>query len=250
MAFLTEHFLGTMVNFVIVAVTGVLGTLVKKGVPKSFTDSIMYAVSICVVYVGIDGLLAAAPEVPEGCLLSSGLFKVLVMIISMALGTLVGELIDFDKLLNKLGEAVSKKMGKFGDGNFARGFVTCSLLFCVGAMSVNGAMLDAQGDPTILLAKAVIDGIACFVLASSLGIGCAFSALFLLVYQGAITLLSIGVLSVVSAETVAYMSATGSLIVILVGTNVLGATKVKTANMVPAMFLAIGVEALLKLIFF
>ena len=171
------------------------------------------------------------------------------MIISMALGTLIGELIDFDRLLNKLGEAVSNKMGRMGDGNFARGFVTSSLLFCVGAMAVNGAMNDAQGDPTHLLAKSVIDGISCFVLATSLGIGCAFSALFLLLYQGIVTLLSIGVLSVVSVTTVAYMSATGSLVIILIGTNVLGATKVKTANMVPAMFVAIGVEWLLKLIF-
>lgn len=249
MRFLTDHFLGTMVNFAVVIVTGVLGTLIKRGVPKRFTDSIMSAVAICVVYIGIDGIIAPAPAVPEGSFLSPGLFKILVMIISMALGTLIGELIDFDRLLNKLGEAVSNKMGRMGDGNFARGFVTCSLLFCVGAMAVNGAMNDAQGDPTLLLAKSVIDGISCFVLATSLGIGCAFSALFLLLYQGIVTLLSIGVLSVVSATTVAYMSATGSLVIILIGTNVLGATKVKTANMVPAMFVAIGVEWLLKLIF-
>jgi len=247
MEFIAEHFLGNIVNFVTVLVGGIIGSLIKKGIPKKLTDSIMSAMAICVIYIGVDGALAAAPPVEEGSLLSAGVFKVLVMIISMALGTLVGELIDFDRLVNKLGDKLGEKLGK--NGGFSHGFVSCSLLFCVGAMAINGSMLDAQGEPGTLFAKAIIDGISCLTMASTLGIGCAFSAFTVLIYQGIFNVVGILLAGAVSAATISYMSVTGSLIIILIGTNVLGITKVKTANMVPAMFVSIGVEALMRLIF-
>ena len=252
--FVFEHFLGTLVNFIVVAVAGIIGTFVKKGVPKRIQDSIMAAMAVCVVYIGIDGILEPAPAVAEGAFLGAGLKKVLVMILSMAIGTFIGELIDIDAQLHKLGAFLGKRLTRTGEGdnaqasdNFARGFVSCSLLFCVGAMAINGAMQDAAGEPNILLAKSVIDGISCFMMATTLGIGCAFSAFFVLAYQGVITALTLLLTSFVSAAGIQYMSMTGSLIIILVGTNVLGATKVKTANMVPAMFVALAIEALVGL---
>jgi len=247
MEFIAEHFLGNIVNFVTVLVGGIIGSLIKKGIPKKLTDSIMSAMAICVIYIGVDGALAAAPPVEEGSLLSAGVFKVLVMIISMALGTLVGELIDFDRLVNKLGDKLGEKLGK--NGGFSHGFVSCSLLFCVGAMAINGSMLDAQGEPGTLFAKAIIDGISCLTMASTLGIGCAFSAFFVLIYQGTITALAIPFTELLAESTISYMSVTGSLLIVLLGLNVLGVTKVKTANMVPAMFMPILVEWLLKLVF-
>lgn len=265
MEFIFSHFLGTLVNFAVVLIAGILGTLIKKGVPKRFTDIIMSAMAICVIYIGIDGILGEPPAIAEGSILSGGLFKVLVMILSMAIGTLIGELIDIDKQLNRfaafcgrLFAGATKKSGendvRIEDNNgvasrFAEGFVSCSLLFCVGAMAVNGAILDAQGDPSVLLAKSIIDGISCFIMATTLGIGCAFSAFFVLAYQGVFNVVGLLLSNFVADATIAYMSFTGSLIIILIGTNVLGVTKVKTANMVPSMFVAIGVEALLKLIF-
>lgn len=268
MQFITEHFLGTLVNFAVVLVAGIVGTLVKKGIPKRISDIIMSAMAICVIYIGIDGIMGAAPEVAEGSFLNAGLFKVLVMILSMAIGTLIGELIDIDKQLTRLGAIfgnIFKNVGRkrqtdaeslpdlSGEGDvgatFAGGFVSCSLLFCVGAMSVNGAILDAQGEPGILLAKSVIDGISCFIMSSSMGIGCAFSAFFVLIYQGIFNFVGLALASIVAEATIAYMSFVGSLIIILIGTNVLGVTKVKTANMVPSMFIAIGIEALLRLVF-
>ena len=249
MKFLSEHFLGTMVNFAVVLVLGLLGALIKKGVPKRITDSIMAAIGVCVVYIGIDGVIADAPRL-EGCSLPDGLFMVLVMILSMVVGTLIGELIDIDKWINKLGELLGKRLGRLGDGdNFASGFVSCSLLFCVGAMTVNGAISDAQGDPSLLLAKSVIDGVSVFIMASTMGIGCAFSSFFVLVYQGALTVAALALVEVLGAATLTYMSVTGSLVIILLGTNVIGVTKVKTANMIPAMLLPIAFEALLHLIF-
>ena len=254
--FIFDHFLGTIVNFVVVLVAGIIGTFVNKGVPKRIQYSIMSAMAVCVIYIGIDGILAEAPAVAEGSFLSAGLKKVLIMIVSMAIGTIIGELIDIDTQLHKLGNFLGEKITGFSGNeenkasatdNFARGFVSCSLLFCVGAMTINGAMQDAQGLPNLLLAKAVIDGISCFMMATTFGIGCAFSAFFLLLYQGGISALTLLLTSVISADSIQYMSMTGSLIIILVGTNVLGATKIKTANMVPAMFVALAIEALVEL---
>ena len=244
-------YLGTLVNFAVVLVMGTLGTFIKKGIPKRFSESIMSAMAICVIYIGIDGVLDAAPDTSVNApTLSPGLFKILVMTVSMAIGTAVGELIDIDKWMDKLGELVSKKLGHLGNGeDFAKGFVSCSILFCVGAMTVNGAIASATGDHQLLLTKSLIDGVSVLVMSSTLGIGCAFSAFFVLLYQGVLTLFATLLVGVLSASTITYMSVTGSLVVILLGTNVLGITKVKTANMIPSMFVAIGVEMLLNLIF-
>ena len=244
-------YLGTLVNFAVVLIMGTVGTLIKKGIPKRFSDGIMNAMAICVIYIGISGVLEAAPDTSANApFLSPGLFKILVMTLSMAIGTVIGELIDFEKWINKLGEFASGKLGKLGEKDtFAKGFVSCSILFCVGAMTVNGAIESASGDHQLLLTKSLIDGVSVLVMSSTLGIGCAFSAFFVLVYQGLLTFCATALVGVVTAATLTYMSVTGSLIVILLGTNVLGVTKVRTANMVPAMFVAIGIEAILNLIF-
>ena len=230
-------FLGTIVNFLVVLACGLLGMLVKKGVPKKISEALTSAMAICVIYIGISGVLETAPEVGSE-VISDELFKVLVMVISMAFGTLIGELIDVDGLVNRLGEVLESKLVKNGEkGKFTQGFVSCSLLFCVGAMTINGAFQDALGKPDILLTKSVIDGVMCFVMASTLGIGCAVSSVFVLAYQGALTALGLLLKDFLPASSITYMSVTGSLIIILIGTNVLGATKVKTANMTPALFL-------------
>ena len=262
--FIGEHFLGTLVNFAVVLLTGILGTLIKRGIPERFTKIIMAAMAICVIYIGITGVLEAVTDAnrAEGDFLSAGLFKILVMIISMAVGAVIGELIDLDKQMTRLGALLGKIFTRRKSGKeeldederskrakrFAEGFVSCSMLFCVGAMAVQGALNDAAGDPSLLLAKTVIDGIVCFVMSTTLGIGCAFSAFFVLLYQGVFNCIGLA-LAELPASTLGYMSVTGSLIIILIGTNTLGVTKVKTMNLVPAMFAAIGVEALLNLIF-
>ena len=231
-------FLGTIVNFFAVLVCGLLGLLVKRGVPKRISDGILSAMAVVVIFIGIDGALEPAPTLPEGTFLSSGLVKILVMIISMALGTLIGELIDIDKWVSRLGEWLEHKLVKDGEkGKFAKAFVSCSLLFCVGAMTVNGAFADAMGKPDILIAKSVIDGIVCLVMASTLGIGCAASSVFVLVYQGLLTVVGLFLAGSLSPEIISYMSVTGSLIIILIGVDMLGVAKIKTANMTPAIFL-------------
>ena len=246
-------FLGTIINFFGVLIFGILGALLKKGIPKRISEAIISAMAICVIYIGVDGALESAPAVPAGSFLSPGLIKVLVMILSLGIGTLIGELIDIDSLVTRLGDSLEKKLSRFshegGEGGFAKGFVSCSLLFCVGAMAVNGALQDGMGNPDILLSKTVIDCITCFVMATTLGIGCAFSAFLVLLYQGVIAVMGYFLLSAVSAATVTYMSVTGSLIIILIGTNMLGMTKVKTANMVPSIFIPLIISPIISLMF-
>ena len=244
-----EPYIGTVVNFFVVLIMGLIGTFIKRGLPKRFSETVMSAMAVLVIYIGIDGAIAAAPETSSD-ILSPGLFKVLVMVISMGVGAVIGELINIEKWIMKLGEVAENKLVKVNSGgNFAQGFVACSLLFCVGAMTVNGAIASAGGDHSLLLTKSVIDGISVLVMSSTMGIGCAFSAFFVLIYQGLITFLATFLVDALSYNTISYMSATGSLIVILLGTNVLGVTRVRTANLIPAMFVAIGTEALLNWIF-
>ena len=238
-------FLGTIVNFLVVLLCGMVGLLIKKGIPKRIADAIKFAMSVCVIYIGIDGALETAPAIGNN-VISDGLIKVLVMVISIAVGTLIGEIIDIDKWVNKLGNFLESKLVKDGEkGKFAEGFVHCSLLFCVGAMTINGAFQDALGKPDILITKSVIDGIMCLVLASTLGIGCAASSIFVLVYQGLLTLAGVFLVEILSTEVITYMSTTGSLVIILIGTNMLGVSKVKTANMTPAIFLPAIISPLL-----
>ena len=243
-------YVGTLVNFAVVLVMGTIGTLIKKGIPERISDSVMKAMAICVIYIGIDGMLEAAPDTALNApTLQPGLFKILVMVISMAVGTLMGEVVNLEGWIYKLGELMSKKLGRLGDGNFVKGFVSSGILFCVGAMTVNGAIASAYGDHQLLLTKSLIDGVTVFVMSSTLGLGWAFSAFFVLIYEGVLTALGTLLVGVLSASTVTYMSVTGSLVIVLVGTNVLGITKLRTANMIPTMFVAIFVEAVLNLIF-
>jgi uncharacterized membrane protein YqgA involved in biofilm formation len=243
-------FLGTIINFFGVIIAGVLGALVKKGIPKRITDTVISAVAVCVVFIGIDGALLAAPIISATDY--NGLAKILIMILSMAIGAVIGEAIDIDRLITRLGDSLEARFASGAGeqkGNFAKGFVSCSILFCVGAMAVNGGIEDGMGSPEILIAKTVIDFISCFLMAASLGIGCAFSAITLLIYQGAFALVGmlLSTSGIVPESTITYMSVTGSLIIILIGTNMLGMTKVKTANLIFAIFMPLLLAPLFEL---
>ena len=243
-------FVGTIINFVVVLIAGILGTLVKKGIPERITDAIMSAMGACVVVIGIDGVMEVAPAVSPDSMLSAGLVKMLILIISMGLGCIIGTLLDIDRGVARLGDYLEKKLGKLNTGGgISRGFVSCTMLFCVGAMAFNGSIADAAGKPDILIAKSVIDGFSCFMMATSAGIGCALSAFGVLLYQGLLTLCGMFLFSAAPAATLSYVSIVGSAVIMLIGTNLLGITKVKTANLIPAIFLPFAFAPLVNLIF-
>jgi len=242
-------FIGTLINSGAILIFSLLGCLVGKALPERVNKALLFAVGICVVYIGLNDAISEAPAVPEGFFLSAGVTKFLVMIISLCIGTVIGEIIDIDKWVGKLGERIESKFSKDSDnkGNFVKGFMNCTILTCVGAMAVNGAILDAVGKPDLLIAKAVLDAISVFILAASFGVGCAFSFIPTLLYQGTITLIALLLSKFIPEASISYMSQTGGLIIALIGTNLLGATNVKTANMIPAVFMPFIIAPIINL---
>ena len=190
---------------------------------------VMQGVALCVLYIGVTGSLKGQ--------------NTLVAILSMVIGAILGELLDLDSRMGKLGQWVQDKLShilKSGGGSVAEGFVTAALLFCVGAMAIGGALENGlTGNFDTLKAKAVLDGVSAIVFASSLGLGVALSAGAVLIYQGAIALAA-GALSPLLGEAViAEMTCVGSLLIVALSFNMLGITKIKVMNLVPAIFLPI-----------
>lgn len=224
--------LGTLVNAGAIILGSFLGLLLKKGIPEKMTEAIMKGVALCVIYIGLDGCLAG-----ENALIS---------ILSMVLGAILGTALDLDRRLQSLGDFVERKLNA-GGGSISTGFVTASLLFCVGAMAVVGSLQSGlTGDHTMLYTKSLLDGISSIVFAASLGAGVLLSAAAVLLYQGAITLLAQALAPILSQAVVAEMTCVGSLLIIALGLNMLGVTKLKVMNYVPAVFIAIGVCYLLS----
>lgn len=221
--------LGALVNFAAILIGGTVGLLLKKGLPQRISDTIMGGVALIVLYIGIDGTLQGQ--------------ETLVAILSIVIGGALGAWIDIDRGLNWLGAYAQEKLtsGDDKDGNtFAEGFVSASLLFCVGAMAVVGALQSGlSGNHEVQFAKALIDGVTAIVFASTLGAGVLLSAVAVLVYQGGITLLAGLLAPVLSDAIVAEMSCVGSLLIIGISLNMLGLTKLKLANYLPAIFLPI-----------
>lgn len=215
---------GAVVNFLLVILGTLLGLLFKKGIPERVKTTLMNGMALCVLYIGITGLMDEEANI-------------IIIIISFALGAVIGELIDLDGLVNKLGSGLEKKLGK-GETKIAEGFVTATLLFCVGAMTVVGSIESGiQNDNSTLYSKSMIDCVAAMALTSSLGIGVILSSLSVLVLEGGLTLLAVFVAPVLTDNIVTQMSVIGSLLIIALGLNMLGLTKIKVMNYLPSIFL-------------
>lgn len=217
--------LGTLVNAGSIVVGSFVGLLLKKGLPEKITDAIMKGVALCVLYIGLDGCL-------EGD-------NALIAILSIVLGALVGTALDLDGRLCSLGDYMERKL-QAGGGSFSTAFVTASLLFCVGAMAVVGSLQSGlTGSHDMLYTKSLLDGISAIVLTASLGIGVGLSAVSVLIYQGAITLLAGLLAPVLTDAVVAEMTCVGSMLIFALGLNMIGVTKIKVMDFVPAIFLVI-----------
>lgn len=214
--------LGVITNTLAIFLGGGLGLLLKKGIPERVSHNVMLALGLCTLYMGIDGALAGE--------------ETIVLIVAMAVGTMVGTAIDLDGRINQLGERLS---GHF-KGNVTEGFMTASLLFCIGAMAIVGAM-DAglQGDNRVYFTKSVLDLFGSCMLASTLGIGVMLAGVSVFAVQGLLVLLA-GLLRDVLSDSamVAELVCCGNVIIIGIGLNLLGLTKLKIANFLPAILLA------------
>ncbi len=198
---------------------------VEYGIGKKLSDAVMIGVGLCTILIGVQGAIKAQ--------------NVLVCIISIVLGAVVGTLLDLDRNITRLGNFIEKKT-KNKLGNVSQGFVSASLLFCVGAMAVTGPLDSGlTGDHSTQYAKSVLDCISSVVFASSMGFGVMLSALFVLVYQGSITLLAEWIQPYLGEAVITEMTAVGSLLIIGIGLNLIGVTKIKLMNYIPAIFFPI-----------
>lgn len=219
--------LGTWVNVAAVLIGGSIGLLIKKGLPTSLADTLMKGIGLCTVYLGITGSLEGRDP--------------LKLILSVVLGALVGEGLDLDGRVQRLGEGVERRFSqKSGGVSLAEGFVTASLLFCVGAMTIVGALQSGlTGDHQMLFTKSMLDFVSSMIFASSLGAGVLFASAFVLVFQGGITLLAGFVSPFLGEAVIAEMTCAGSVLIIGLGLNLLGLTRLKVMNYIPAIFLPV-----------
>lgn len=226
--------LGTIVNCVVVLLCGFIGFFVKKAIPETIQKPIMQMIGLSVTLIGLIGFLGTVLVV-DGFKIKTS--QELLLLISLVLGIIIGEMLKIDTKINAFGEFIEKKANIDG---FAKGFVTSSILFCVGAMAILGSLKDGiSGDSSILFLKSTIDGITSIILGSSLGIGVAFSAVTIFLYQGSISLMASFLSPFISDSLLSAVCMVGYVIVICIGTNILGITKIKTANMLPALLIPI-----------
>ena len=218
---------GTLVNSLTIIAGTVIGMLLGKFIPERMSDAVSKGVALCVLYIGIDGMLAGE--------------NTLVAIISTVIGAIIGELLRLDDRMHDLGDWVERRFAKSGTkGSISEGFVSASLLFCVGAMAIMGSLDSGLlRDHSTLYAKATLDGITSIVYGSTMGVGVALSAVPIFLYQGAIALGASFIEPFLTAAVIAEMKCVGSILITGLALNLLGLTKIKVVNYVPGIFLPI-----------
>ena len=219
--------IGALINGVAILAGGGVGLVLKGRLSDKFSKSIMRVLGLCICIIGIRGGLGG---------------DVLLMVISLALGALVGELVGIDGALNKFGLFVQSKLNKIDENStFAQGFVTSTLLFCVGAMAVVGSIDSGlRGDQSIIISKSIIDAVAAMTLASTFGVGVLFSAFTVFVYQGTIEIFASQLQNVFTDGLITQISAVGGVMILGLGFNMVADTKIKVANLLPGLIFAAG----------
>ncbi len=232
--------LGTIVNIFAIIFAGVIGLLIKGGLPERFEKTIMNAIGLSTFFIGITGALQGMIVVNENGSVSSQ--HIMLMIISLVIGATIGEGIDIEKQLERFGEWCQQRLTltKGQNDKFVEGFMTSSLLFCVGAMAIVGALEDGlNANPTILYAKSLMDGVAALILTASLGIGVLFSVITVAIYQGGITILATFIKPYLNDAVITQMSFVGSILIFAIGFNLIFGKKIKVGNLLPAIFIPI-----------
>ena len=239
--------IGTLINVATVLTGGLIGLFLKKGISKTMENSLMKALGISTMFIGLSGALAGMLAVNGNSLDTKGTF---LMIISIVLGTFSGELLKIEEGLEKLGEWLKGLTRDKGDSNFVEGFVTETVVICVGAMAIVGSLEDGlSGDYSVLLAKSILDGVISIIFASTLGIGALFSVIPLFLYQGGITVFAKFIEPFLNATgVVPDLSYIGSVLIFAIGINLFFGKKIKCANMLPALLVPVIYKTFLFLV--
>ena len=229
--------IGTIVNTAAVLVGGVIGMIFKKGIGDSMQAALKKAVGIAVILVGLGGVFSEMLTLKDGKLTADGS---VMMIISLVVGTVIGELLRIEDRLSTLGDRLKKLVRAGGNDRFTEGFVTNTLVICVGAMAIVGSFSDGlHADPSTLFVKAILDGVIAVVFASTMGVGVLFAAIPLFLYQGALTLLAGALSGVMTDSMISSLSYVGSALIVAVGLNLTLDCRIKTGNMLPSLLVPI-----------
>ncbi len=238
--------IGTIVNVAAIIAGGLIGLLFKGGLKEHYQEAIVKSLGLCTMFIGAAGALPGLLRVEDGALASAPIRDTLGMILSMALGTLIGEWLDFDGKMERLGAWLKAKASRGEDSQFIQGFVTASLTVCIGAMAIVGSIQDGLShDPSTLFTKSILDFLIIIIFASTYGKGAIFSALPVGVLQGGVTLCAGLLAPVFSAAVIANLSFLGSILIFCVGVNLAFGSKFRVANMLPALVLGAAYTALL-----
>ena len=220
-----------------ILIGGLAGRLVGKAIPKRVQDMLYMVCGISTLFIGIGGCLQHMLVIENGALNTQG---TMMMLLSLTLGALIGEWIDLEKRLEQFGQWLKDKTGNSGDATFIDGFVTASLTVCIGAMAIVGAIQDGmEGDISVLAAKSVLDLVIVCVMAASMGKGCIFSLIPVGILQGSITALSLVLKPIMTEAALGNLSYVGSVLIFCVGVNLVWGKKVKVANLLPAVVIAV-----------
>lgn len=228
--------IGTLINAAAIILGTLVGLLLRKGIPQRLQDTIGQGQGLCVILIGLS---SAIKTVDITC-----------VIICMVVGSLLGAGVDIEKRLDSLGKAIEHKVSPNGaEGSIAKGFVTASLVFCVGAMAIVGSMDSGlRSDHSTLIAKSILDGVFAIIFTSSLGWGVGLSALAVLVYQGSIALLAMWIEPLLTTPIITEMSAVGGLLIMGIGLNMIyDKHRIPVGNMLPAIFMPMAYIPLLAL---
>lgn len=232
--------LGTIANTAAVILGGVLGNLLKNGITQRFQRILMQALGLATIFIGISGVLKHMLVIEKGSIATQGTY---LLIFSLVIGCLLGEWLDIESKMEKIGIKLKKAVRIKNDNRFVDGFVNTSLIICVGAMAIVGAMQDGlTGDSSMLIAKSLLDFVIVAILTATYGIGAAFSAIPIFVYQGLITLLAFWFGAIISDGLVAELSFVGNALVFCVGVNLVREKTFRVANMLPALLIPILAE--------
>lgn len=232
--------LGTIINSAAIIVGGVFGLLFGKLLKERVQDTLQKANGVCVLFIGIAGAMEGMLRL-SGSTLSSG--RSMLIVASLALGALVGELMNIEHWVERFGEWLKIKTGNAKDNDFVNGFVTASLTVCIGAMAVVGSIKDGiEGDISVLTTKAILDLIIVMVMTCSLGKGCIFSAIPVAVFQGTITVLARLIKPLMTEAASANLSLIGSVLIFCVGVNLVWGKKIKVANLLPSLVFAVAIS--------
>lgn len=234
--------LGTLINTAAIIFGGIFGLLFGKFMKEEIQDTISKTCGVCVLFVGMAGAFEGMFKVVEGGLASG---STIMIIASLTIGALIGELIGIEKWFERLGEWLKVKTGNAKDKSFVDGFVTASLTVCIGAMAIVGAIQDGlMGDYSTLTTKGILDFIIIAVMTCSFGKGCAFSAIPVALWQGSITFLAGFVKPIMTEAALSNLSLVGSILIFMVGVNLVWGKKLRVANFLPSIIIAAAISFL------